>query len=80
MVKKSASNPCIRCGKERITIRVYKEKIGGSVIVATETACPDPKCQAQVVKQLKKEKLQRERLVNMSQRSYSRGRRYKKDA
>ena len=43
------SNPCTRCGKQRIDRKSWKEKIeshfGVSYIVHTETACPDKKCQ-----------------------------------
>lgn len=61
------SNPCIRCGKERIAVRVYNEKVGESLITHTETSCPDSKCQAVVDKKLDKERLQRERMVNVVQ-------------
>lgn len=44
-MSKKYSNPCIRCGKERIVARVWKEKMGNSVIINTETKCPDPECQ-----------------------------------
>ena len=40
-----ANNPCIRCGKERIFVRSWKEKIGNSVVTTIENACPDPECQ-----------------------------------
>ena len=43
------SNPCIRCGKERIDGKSWKEKVvshfGTSYIVHTETRCPDKECQ-----------------------------------
>ena len=67
MPKNVFSNPCIRCGKERITVRVYKEKIGGSTIIQTETACPDSGCQTLVLKLLEKERIQKERLINNNQ-------------
>ena len=38
--------PCIRCGKERIFKRKWKEVFAkGSIITYVETVCPDPKCQ-----------------------------------
>jgi hypothetical protein len=39
---------CVRCGKPRIILSVKEEKIGNSVIVTTETICPDPECQKKV--------------------------------
>lgn len=50
------SNPCIRCGKERIIVKIWKEKIGYSVVTTTETACPDKECQKMVDKTNKKQK------------------------
>ena len=67
MMQLLVNNPCIRCGKERISVRVYKEKVGESFITHTETSCPDFKCQAVVNKKLEKERLQRERMVNVVQ-------------
>lgn len=75
MMQLSVSNPCIRCGKERITVRIYKEKVGESIIIHSDTSCPDFKCQAVVNKKLEKERLQRERMVNVVQlRQNARGR------
>lgn len=43
------NNPCVRCGKQRITLRRWKEKIktsaGISEITYEDTICPDPACQ-----------------------------------
>ncbi|MBI4099872.1 hypothetical protein HY440_02590 [Candidatus Microgenomates bacterium] len=43
------NNPCVRCGKQRITLRKWKEKIktasGISEVSYEETICPDPACQ-----------------------------------
>lgn len=39
------SNPCIRCGQERIDGKTWQGKNGASVIVYTKTICPDPVCQ-----------------------------------
>lgn len=38
-------NPCIRCGKERVFVRTWKEKIDFSVITTRENTCPDIECQ-----------------------------------
>lgn len=47
-------NLCWRCGKERIIVKSWKEKIGYSTITTTETACPDIECQKLVNKENKK--------------------------
>lgn len=43
------SDPCTRCGKERIIKKVWKEKIqtfyGKSTLEHTLAICPDKKCQ-----------------------------------
>ena len=39
---------CVRCGKQRVVLSVNEEKIGNSIIVTTETICPDPECQKKV--------------------------------
>ena len=52
---KSFSNPCVRCGQERIVIRVWEEKTTYSTVTNTETACPNPECQKQVTAENKKQ-------------------------
>ena len=47
-IKNTHSSPCIRCGKERVVSKVWEEKIDDSVIINTETVCPDPECQKKV--------------------------------
>lgn len=42
------SNPCVRCGKQRINGKTWKGKAGMSVITYTQTVCPDRKCQKMV--------------------------------
>lgn len=42
------SNPCVRCGKERVDGKTWESKIGASLIVYTQTLCPDSECQKQV--------------------------------
>lgn len=39
------SNPCIKCGKQRIDGKSWKEKSGTSFIFYTKTICPDSACQ-----------------------------------
>lgn len=49
MTNKTNSNPCIRCGKERVVVKTWKEKMetyaGTSLLTHTETGCPDKACQ-----------------------------------
>lgn len=53
-------NPCVRCGKNRIVSKTWKEKVnsyfGATVIVHTETVCPDKECQKQVEEKFAKQK------------------------
>lgn len=60
------SNPCIRCGKQRIDKKSWKEKLvshfGVSYIVHTETVCPDKQCQIIVQEKLDSLKLRAETL------------------
>ncbi len=44
------SNPCVRCGKERLDGKSWKEKAGTSVITYIQTFCPDSECQKIVEK------------------------------
>jgi uncharacterized protein YdaU (DUF1376 family) len=50
-------NVCTRCGKPRIVVKTWTEKVklatGISVITHTQTACPDPNCQKRVDAELK---------------------------
>jgi len=48
-------NACSRCGKERVIIKTWKEKIGYSVVTTIETACPDTECQKMVEQANKKQ-------------------------
>lgn len=46
---------CIECGKKRIVVGTYEEKVGNSTVVYKETICADPECQKKVEKTLAKE-------------------------
>ena len=48
------SNPCVKCGKERVFVKSWKETDGYSTVTTTETACPDIECQKIVNKENKK--------------------------
>jgi hypothetical protein len=45
-------NPCIRCGKQRIESKTWKEKLGASFITLSLTICPDKECQKIVDQEL----------------------------
>lgn len=62
-------NVCIRCGKERIVVKTWKEKIGNSVLTYTETACPDKECQKLVEKMNQEKKDKREQMENNRKKS-----------
>ncbi len=51
----SYSNPCIRCGTERITLKTWTEKSSYSTIINVEKICPNPDCQKEVDKDNKKQ-------------------------
>jgi hypothetical protein len=61
------TNPCTRCGKERILAKKWKEKtvtFSGNTIVVTRTLniCPDKDCQAIVDKELNAQKVKRDKI------------------
>lgn len=58
------SNKCTRCGKERVEVKTYKEKVGTSCVIYKEMACEDPECQKKVEKVLSKEKDKRTMIKN----------------
>lgn len=55
---------CIRCGKPRIVVSTYKEKVNYSMVIHTVTACSNPACQKIVDELLKKEDERREHIKN----------------
>ncbi len=57
------SNPCIKCGKERLDGKTWKEKNGTSVIVHTSTVCPDAECQKNVDKDIEERRAKADMLV-----------------
>lgn len=60
------TNLCVRCGKQRIDGKTWKEKVeshfGSSYIVHTETVCPDKECQKIVNEKMAAEKKRAEDL------------------
>lgn len=58
------SNPCVRCGKERIEGKSWKEKNGNFVVTHTLTICPDKACQKIVEQGIADRKEKSENLAN----------------
>ena len=54
-----AGSVCTRCGKPRVIVNTYEEKIETSTVMYTITECSDPECQKLVNKTLKAEKSKR---------------------
>lgn len=50
---------CTRCGKPRVTVRTYKEKVGNSIVTYTINECSDPDCQKIVDGQLREDEKRR---------------------
>lgn len=53
------TNPCNRCGKQRVVVRSYQEVVGSTTVTRTESVCPDPDCQKKVDKTNSAEKEKR---------------------
>lgn len=71
-----SGNPCIRCGKERVIKKTWKELVGNSLITYTTTTCPDAKCQEIVEKEIaardeKKKAIAQKRLQSKENRRKS---------
>ena len=65
---KKTSNPCSRCGKERIIVRTYIERVGNSSVLNTITSCPDPDCQSEINKVLARDEKMRADMKLASER------------
>ena len=44
-MKYTHTNPCIRCGTERVVKKTWKKKVDSSLIEFVQAICPDPSCQ-----------------------------------
>jgi hypothetical protein len=55
-----STSPCTRCGKPRIVVDTYEEKVDTSTVTYTITECSDPECQKLVNKTLQTEKKKRQ--------------------
>lgn len=78
-----STNPCTRCGKERIVARVWQEKIktfsGFIVETRSDNVCPDKECQKLVEKELKAQWEKREKMrQNKTQQQKQQAKKIKK--
>lgn len=55
-----STSACTRCGKPRIVVDTYEEKVETSTVTYTITECSDPECQKLVNKTLQTEKKKRQ--------------------
>lgn len=66
------TNPCTRCGKERVESKKYAEEIttffGTSTIIHTDTVCPDEECQKIVEEKLEVQKQKSDELKQEKQK------------
>lgn len=60
MTNKLTGSVCTRCGKPRVVVDTYEEKVETSTVTYTITECSDPECQKLVEKTLKAEKVKRQ--------------------
>ena len=58
------SNPCVRCGKDRIVSREWTQQIGNTVLTRTDTVCPDKSCQKAVDMDMEEKRLKKEAIMN----------------
>ena len=65
VINKMAGSTCTRCGKPRIIVNTYEEKVETSTVTYTITECSDPECQKLVNKTLLTEK-RKENLLKMN--------------
>ena len=70
-MKSKYTNPCSRCGKERILKKKWKEQVptfSGTYIeiTRTENICPDPDCQIKLDEELEGLRKKREERMNKS--------------
>lgn len=68
-MKKTTHTQCIRCGKDRVLSKTWKEKKGDSLLTYSLFVCPDTECQKLVDEKLKKE---RDRLEAIQTKSIER--------
>jgi len=64
-------NPCVRCGKERVDAKTWKEFVGKSLVTFTKTVCPDSLCQKIVDGQIEERRIRKEQIMNKNKQSFS---------
>ena len=58
-MQKQMGSQCIRCGRQRVFEKTWKEYLGTSVLTYTRTVCVDNACQKIVDEQLAMQKEKR---------------------
>ncbi len=66
-MSKPPTNPCIRCGQERILVKTWKEQVGLARITYTISSCPNPECQKIVDRENAARKEKKEALIRKHQ-------------
>ena len=56
------SNPCVRCGKERIVLKTWTALVGKAQLTYTDTACPDSDCQKVINDEILAQRTKREEI------------------
>lgn len=74
-MQKQQGGACIRCGKQRVFEKTWKEYIGTSLLTYTRSVCADALCQEIVDKQLALQK--EKRSFHAQKRLQSQGRKVK---
>ena len=64
-------NPCVRCGKPRIDAKSWKEDVGKSLVLFTNSICPDASCQKIVESEIEERRLRKEAIMNKNKQSFS---------
>ena len=59
-MQKQKGSPCIRCGKERVFEKTWKEYVGTSLLTYTRSVCADVACQKIVDAQIALQKEKRD--------------------
>lgn len=72
-MQKSQISLCIRCGRERIFKKTWKEYLGTSLLTYTRTVCADAACQKIVDKQIALQKEKRQLRMRDKNRQSAKG-------
>lgn len=65
------SNPCIRCGKERIVSKTWTDHVGQALLTYSTTVCPDEECQKIVDEGLEAIRRKKELLMSKKEEAKS---------